>query len=162
MPAVGCVCTACVLHVYCMCTACVLHVYCMCTACVLHVYCICTACVLHVYCMCIACVLHVYCMCTACVLHVYCMCIVYVFSICSGYWTYRTLLQAMSLYWSASSSYGLAQNVLFNFPRVRRALNIPRTPSETQTPFKDLWAIVQDKTRAFITLQREAMKKRSD
>ena len=67
----------------------------------------------------------------------------------------NVLMQAMSLYWSVSSSYGLAQNVLFKLPRVRRALAIPRTPSESKHPYKDLLAIVEQKSKAFIKLQRK-------
>lgn len=65
----------------------------------------------------------------------------------------------MTLYWATSSSYGLVQNILFNFPHVRRGLKIPRTPSESQTPFRDLWAIVQQKSKAFIDLQRQSSRK---
>ena len=61
----------------------------------------------------------------------------------------------MSLYWSVSSSYGLAQNVLFKFPRVRRALGIPKTPSESKHPYRDLLAIIEQKLKAFIKLQRK-------
>lgn len=68
-------------------------------------------------------------------------------------------LQVMTLYWATSSSYGLVQNILFNFPRVRRGLKIPRTPSESQTPFRDLWAIIQHKSKAFIDLQRQSSQK---
>jgi hypothetical protein len=32
-PGVGCLCSACALHVLCMCSACALHVLCMCSAC---------------------------------------------------------------------------------------------------------------------------------
>ena len=64
-------------------------------------------------------------------------------------------LQAMSLYWSVSSSYGLVQNILFRFPRVRRTLGIPRTPSESKHPYRDLLAIIEQKTKAYIRLQRK-------
>ena len=69
------------------------------------------------------------------------------------------LLQAMVLYWSLSSSYGLIQNILFKYPQVRRVLNIPKTPSESKTPYKDLLVIIKDKARQFILLQREQEKK---
>jgi inner membrane protein COX18 len=65
----------------------------------------------------------------------------------------------MTLYWTTSSTFGLVQNILFNFPRVRRGLKIPRTPSESQTPFRDLSTTVREKARAFIILQREASQK---
>lgn len=62
-------------------------------------------------------------------------------------------MQAMVLYWSMSSMYGLAQNVLFKYPRVRRALGVPKTPSESRTPYRDLLGIVREKARQFILLQ---------
>lgn len=66
----------------------------------------------------------------------------------------NVIMQVMSLYWSVSSSYGLAQNVLFRLPRVRRALAIPKTPSESKHPYKDLLAVVKQKSKDFIRLQR--------
>jgi hypothetical protein len=46
--------------------------------------------------------------------------------------------QCMCYYWVCSSLFGVGQNVLFKVPSVRRLLRIPQTPSESQTPFKDL------------------------
>ncbi|XP_070187347.1 cytochrome c oxidase assembly protein COX18, mitochondrial-like [Littorina saxatilis] len=45
----------------------------------------------------------------------------------------------MCYYWVCSSLFGLGQNVLFKFPSVRRLLRLPRTPSESQTPFTDMY-----------------------
>ncbi|XP_064394043.1 cytochrome c oxidase assembly protein COX18, mitochondrial-like isoform X2 [Halichondria panicea] len=60
---------------------------------------------------------------------------------------------AMVLYWSLSSTYGLSQNLLFKYPQVRRVLRIPKTPSESRTPYRDLLVILRDKARKFILLQ---------
>ena len=68
---------------------------------------------------------------------------------------FPSLSQVMSLYWSVSSSYGLAQNVLFKLPRVRRTLAIPKTPSESKHPYKDLLVLIKEKSKAFIKLQRK-------
>lgn len=65
------------------------------------------------------------------------------------------ILQALSLYWAVSSSYGLVQNVLFRFPRVRRTLAIPRSPSESKHPYRDLLDIIKKKSQAFVRLQRK-------
>ena len=61
----------------------------------------------------------------------------------------------MTLYWSVSSSYGLVQNVLFKYPKVRRKLGIPKTPSESKQPFRDVLDIIQVKAKTFVELQRK-------
>ena len=61
----------------------------------------------------------------------------------------------MTLYWSMSSSYGLVQNIALKLPKVRRKLGIPRTPSESKHPFRDLAEIVEEKSRMFIRLQEK-------
>lgn len=45
----------------------------------------------------------------------------------------------MCYYWLCSSVFGLTQNIVFKFPAVRRLLRLPCTPSESQTPFRDLY-----------------------
>jgi hypothetical protein len=51
----------------------------------------------------------------------------------------------MCFYWTCSSLFGLGQNVALRLPRVRRALRITKAPSESQTPFRDLWSAVKNK-----------------
>lgn len=57
---------------------------------------------------------------------------------------------ALCLYWTASSAFGLAQNLLLLEPRVRRAVGIPLTASEIADPYAHLrrtaagrWAALQ-------------------
>ncbi|CAG0921588.1 unnamed protein product [Notodromas monacha] len=45
----------------------------------------------------------------------------------------------VTLYWATSSLAALMQNVVIKYPQVRRALGVPKTPSESETPFKDVW-----------------------
>lgn len=52
---------------------------------------------------------------------------------------------ALSLYWSVSSAYGLAQNLLLLTPAVRRATGIPKTPSELDDPFGHLRRVTADR-----------------
>ncbi|XP_076441695.1 cytochrome c oxidase assembly protein COX18, mitochondrial-like [Babylonia areolata] len=45
----------------------------------------------------------------------------------------------MCYYWMCSSVFGLGQTILFKAPSLRRLLRVPKTPSESQTPFTDLY-----------------------
>jgi mitochondrial inner membrane protein COX18 len=45
---------------------------------------------------------------------------------------------ALSLYWVTSSVYGLTQNLILLSPRVKRAVGIPKTPSEHEHPYQHL------------------------
>ncbi|KAJ7381135.1 Cytochrome c oxidase assembly protein cox18, mitochondrial [Desmophyllum pertusum] len=62
---------------------------------------------------------------------------------------------AMCLYWSVSAFFGLAQNIAFKFPAVRRLLGIPQTPSESQHPMQDLRNLMRLKGEEFMRIQRE-------
>lgn len=62
---------------------------------------------------------------------------------------------AMCLYWAVSAFFGLAQNITFKFPVVRRLLGIPKTPSESQHPVQDLKNLLQLKGEEFMRIQRE-------
>ena len=64
-------------------------------------------------------------------------------------------VQAMSLYWAVSSTYGLLQNILLKLPVVRRALAIPHTPKESSTLFKDIRQILQERANKFLAKQRK-------
>ena len=64
----------------------------------------------------------------------------------------------MSLYWSVSASFGLIQNVSLKFPTVRRILRIPKTPSESATPFRDIVKILGNRAEKFLELQKERTK----
>ncbi|KAM7357567.1 cytochrome c oxidase assembly protein COX18, mitochondrial [Cochliomyia hominivorax] len=46
---------------------------------------------------------------------------------------------ALTVFWVASSSYGLMQNILLVSPRVKRALGIPKIQSELDNPYEHLW-----------------------
>ena len=63
---------------------------------------------------------------------------------------------AMSLYWATSSSYGLIQNLLLMRPPVRRALGIPRAPSESVTPLKDKMDVLKVRMNQFMEIQRKS------
>ena len=64
-------------------------------------------------------------------------------------------LQAMCLYWAVSAFFGLAQNITFKFPAVRRLLGIPKTPSESQRPMQDFKNLLRLKGEEFMRIQRE-------
>ena len=64
-------------------------------------------------------------------------------------------LQAMCLYWATSAFFGLAQNITFKFPAVRRLLGIPKTPNESQHPVQDLKNLLRLKGEEFVKIQRE-------
>jgi inner membrane protein COX18 len=57
---------------------------------------------------------------------------------------------AMCLYWATSSCIGLAQTILFQFPKVRRILKFPKTPNDSEKPFKDLMTMFQLQAKQFI------------
>ena len=61
----------------------------------------------------------------------------------------------MSLYWAVSAGYGIGQNILMKLPRVRRHLGIPKTPSESKTPLRDLKKLLDIKVDSFIQKQRQ-------
>ena len=66
----------------------------------------------------------------------------------------------MSLYWGASATFGLLQNISLKFPSVRRILRIPKTPSESTTPFKDMAAIVASRATKFLEVQKDYTRKK--
>lgn len=55
---------------------------------------------------------------------------------------------ALTVYWVASSSYGLMQNLLLVSPRVKRALGIPKTQSELENPYEHLWLKMKQRVGA--------------
>lgn len=61
----------------------------------------------------------------------------------------------MSLYWAVSAGYGVGQNLLMKLPKMRRQLGIPKTPSESKQPFKDLKNLANIKVQNFIERQRQ-------
>ena len=63
-------------------------------------------------------------------------------------------LKAIALYWTISSSSALVQNLIVMFPKSRRALNIPKVPSEKERPFRHMLETIYLKTKAFLELQR--------
>jgi len=69
---------------------------------------------------------------------------------------------AMSLYWAVSAFFGLTQNIAFKFPAVRRQLGIPKTPSESEHPIRDMRNLARLKGEEFLRIQREGrqMKKK--
>lgn len=58
-----------------------------------------------------------------------------------------TVPSALCVYWVASSSFGLAQNLLMLSPEVRRAVGIPKTPTELEQPYDQLWLKIQKRAR---------------
>ncbi|XP_068704826.1 cytochrome c oxidase assembly protein COX18, mitochondrial-like [Montipora foliosa] len=62
---------------------------------------------------------------------------------------------AMSLYWAVSAFFGLAQNIAFKFPTVRRHFGIPKTPSESEHPIQDLRNLARLKGEEFLRIQRQ-------
>ena len=56
-----------------------------------------------------------------------------------------TLPSCMSWYWACSVVFGLGQNVFMMLPSVRRAVRIPITPDESQTPFRDMVKVAKVK-----------------
>lgn len=66
---------------------------------------------------------------------------------------------AMSLYWASSSTYGLVQNIIMKFPKVRRKLGIPKTPSERERPFLSMLDVLQTRTKRFLEIQRAGVRK---
>ncbi|KFO20595.1 Mitochondrial inner membrane protein COX18 [Fukomys damarensis] len=51
-----------------------------------------------------------------------------------------TVPSSIALYWLCSSLMGLAQNLLLRSPRFRQLCRIPSTKSDSDTPYKDLFA----------------------
>lgn len=45
----------------------------------------------------------------------------------------------LTVYWVASSTYGLVQNLALASPGVKRALGIPKTKNELENPYQHLW-----------------------
>ncbi|XP_055845985.1 cytochrome c oxidase assembly protein COX18, mitochondrial [Episyrphus balteatus] len=57
-----------------------------------------------------------------------------------------TVPSALCVYWTASSSYGLLQNLLLLSPKFRRAVRIPQTQTELQNPYQHLWMSIKART----------------
>nr|XP_016933984.1 cytochrome c oxidase assembly protein COX18, mitochondrial [Drosophila suzukii] len=58
-----------------------------------------------------------------------------------------TVPSALCVYWVASSSFGLAQNLLMLSPEVRRSVGIPKTQTELSQPYDLLWQKIQQRLR---------------
>ncbi|XP_016973151.1 cytochrome c oxidase assembly protein COX18, mitochondrial [Drosophila rhopaloa] len=58
-----------------------------------------------------------------------------------------TVPSALCVYWVASSSFGLAQNLLILSPDVRRSVGIPKTQTELSQPYDLLWLKIQQRLR---------------
>ncbi|KAH8327872.1 hypothetical protein KR067_001187 [Drosophila pandora] len=56
-----------------------------------------------------------------------------------------TVPSALCVYWVASSSFGLAQNLLLLSPDVRRTVGIPKTQTELDQPYDQLWLKIQQR-----------------
>uniref|UniRef100_A0A1I8QCZ7 Membrane insertase YidC/Oxa/ALB C-terminal domain-containing protein n=1 Tax=Stomoxys calcitrans TaxID=35570 RepID=A0A1I8QCZ7_STOCA len=52
----------------------------------------------------------------------------------------------LTVYWVASSTYGLVQNLILASPRVKRSLGIPKTKSELENPYENLWTKMKQRT----------------
>lgn len=53
---------------------------------------------------------------------------------------------ALTVYWVASCSYGLMQNLLLASPQVKRAFGIPKTQSELEHPYEHLLSKMKQRT----------------
>lgn len=60
------------------------------------------------------------------------------------------------MYWVASSSYSLAQNLLLAAPAVRRSVGIPHTNSEITNPYERIWLRMKEMTT---TSEQKAVEK---
>ncbi|XP_017071837.1 cytochrome c oxidase assembly protein COX18, mitochondrial [Drosophila eugracilis] len=58
-----------------------------------------------------------------------------------------TVPSALCVYWVASSSFGLAQNLLILSPDVRRSVGIPKTQTELSQPYDLIWQKIQQRLR---------------
>ncbi|XP_070070656.1 cytochrome c oxidase assembly protein COX18, mitochondrial [Drosophila takahashii] len=58
-----------------------------------------------------------------------------------------TVPSALCVYWVASSSFGLAQNLLMLSPEIRRSVGIPKTQTELSQPYDLLWLKIQQRLR---------------
>ncbi|EDV95797.1 cytochrome c oxidase assembly protein COX18, mitochondrial [Drosophila grimshawi] len=58
-----------------------------------------------------------------------------------------TVPSALCVYWVASSSFGLAQNLLLLSPEMRRAVGIPKTKTELEAPYDQLWLKIQKRSK---------------
>ncbi|XP_058660023.1 cytochrome c oxidase assembly protein COX18, mitochondrial isoform X1 [Ammospiza caudacuta] len=56
-----------------------------------------------------------------------------------------TVPSSMALYWLSSSLLGLSHNLLLRSPAFRRLCRIPRTPSHSDTPYRDMLAALASK-----------------
>ena len=61
----------------------------------------------------------------------------------------------ISLYWMLSSCYGLVQNVLLKYSKVRRIFGIPKSKSESDNPIRDLLSIYRSEWAGFLQKQKE-------
>ncbi|KAI6646259.1 Mitochondrial inner membrane protein COX18-like [Oopsacas minuta] len=61
----------------------------------------------------------------------------------------------IALYWMLSSCYGLFQNVLFKYSRVRRIFGIPKSKSESENPIRDLLHTYKSEWTGFLQKQRD-------
>uniref|UniRef100_A0A8C3M6E2 Uncharacterized protein n=4 Tax=Passeriformes TaxID=9126 RepID=A0A8C3M6E2_GEOPR len=56
-----------------------------------------------------------------------------------------TVPSSMALYWLSSSLVGLSHNLVLRSPAFRRLCRIPRTPSQSDTPYRDMLAALATK-----------------
>lgn len=67
-----------------------------------------------------------------------------------------TLLPAaMTLYWVTSSTYGLAQNIAMKYPKVKRLLGVPKTPSEVEKPLTHYKELFRGNMEKWMKSQRQ-------
>lgn len=53
---------------------------------------------------------------------------------------------ALNVYWVASSSYGLMQNLILASPQVKRTFGIPLTQTELKNPYEHMWMKIKQRT----------------
>ncbi len=60
-------------------------------------------------------------------------------------WCVSFFFQAMPLYWSYSSLFGLIQNIIMDYPSVKRRLGVPVFPTDSNTPVLARWNRMKDR-----------------
>lgn len=66
---------------------------------------------------------------------------------------------ALSLYWMTSSAYGLLQNLLLLSPSLRRALRIPKSASELESPYVYILSRLKNRQEYIINIFSKIRKK---
>ncbi|RZC35292.1 60KD IMP domain containing protein [Asbolus verrucosus] len=58
------------------------------------------------------------------------------------------IIECLVLYWTTSSAFGLAQNLVLMSPKVRRICKIPHAPSELEQPYQHVMAGIKHRLKS--------------